>query len=128
MSDGEWKSVEPIMLDELIGHLNEKKKWLEGSVALMPEDTSSSLLSLPEDIPKPPARGFRKVIPSVKHVSADLQANQEVMLINETAKRNASPSPTRLLRHSLRLRQKDPVSSALGGDSPFIPIRGSPIH
>ncbi|PIO55668.1 hypothetical protein TELCIR_22944 [Teladorsagia circumcincta] len=100
---------------------------LDAQAALMPEDTSSSLLSLPEDIPKPPARGFRKVIPS-SHVSTDLQANQEVMLINETAKHNASPSPTRLLRHSLRLRQKDPVSIALGGDSPFVPIRGSPIR
>ncbi|VDL77120.1 unnamed protein product [Nippostrongylus brasiliensis] len=97
--------------------------------ALLPDDdTSSSLLSLPEDlsnVPKPNRRGFRKITP--RNSSSDLQANQEVMLINEAAKTQVTPSPSRVSRLATRLRLKDPVSSTLGGDSPFMSINASPF-
>ncbi|KAK5979581.1 hypothetical protein GCK32_010517 [Trichostrongylus colubriformis] len=120
MTDEGWHSIEPIMLDELIGLLKDKKKWLDEQAALMPVDTSSSLLSLPEGIHKPCSRGFCKVVHNPRrNGNTDLHidhAYQEVMLINET-KKHGHTSPVTLMHYSLRSRQKDSVSFAMGEDS-----------
>ncbi|KJH53703.1 hypothetical protein DICVIV_00132 [Dictyocaulus viviparus] len=117
MTEEEWESVDPIMIDDLIDCLKERKERIRGKVCLMPADSMESLRSLPGNEPYHRKEiGFRRV--SRKRLSnTDLQANQEVMLINQYAKGN------RACRRSLRLRQKDPVSSTLGGDSPFAPIQ-----
>ncbi|KAK6753057.1 hypothetical protein RB195_012579 [Necator americanus] len=120
----QWKEVEPIMLDELIEMLEDTRQRIQNDAALMPCDSSLSLISLPDEVVphKTQKKGFRRVTPRGNPPSTDLQANQEVMLINESAQRLGIASPARSVRSSQRLRLKDPVSSALGGDSPFYPI------
>nr|CDJ81812.1 unnamed protein product [Haemonchus contortus] len=83
MTDKDWKDVERIMLNELIELLKEKKKWLDEQTALQPEDSSCSLISLPEDCFKAPepkkAGGFRRVLSN--RSNADLQANQVLIQV-----------------------------------------------
>ncbi|WKY02056.1 hypothetical protein Q1695_015796 [Nippostrongylus brasiliensis] len=133
-TDADLKKTEPIMIDQMIELLNDMKSRrvcsLSSSILFLNAyiNTSFSLLSLPEDlsnVPKPNRRGFRKITP--RNSSSDLQANQEVMLINEAAKTQVTPSPSRVSRLATRLRLKDPVSSTLGGDSPFMSINASPF-
>ncbi|RCN35436.1 hypothetical protein ANCCAN_18708 [Ancylostoma caninum] len=115
----QWKKVEPIMLDELIEMLKDTRETIRNDSALMPADTSLSLISIPDDLPqlRRPKTGFRRVVSRAEASSNDLKANQEVMLINEYGKRQAVASPSRIRRSSQRLRLKDPVSRALSGDS-----------
>ncbi|VDM72726.1 unnamed protein product [Strongylus vulgaris] len=114
----EWKVVEPIMLNELIEHLQNMREKLLNDAALMPTDSSYSLISLPDDIPpsKPKKTGFRRFSSKARPSNGDLQANQEVMLINESGQQLAALAPSKSA--SLRqLRQRNPVSKTLGGDS-----------
>lgn len=131
LKEDEWRTAEPVMFDELFELMQNWKKRRAAEAALLPADSSCSLISLPDDLPKPAVRrklGFRKVNPgSNQSSSSDLQANQEVMLINEAAKGEPSPSPIESRRTCSRLRLRDPVSKTLGGDSPFYPIRRSPF-
>lgn len=125
MSDEEWNEVEPIMVNELADLLEERRKRINDQVSVMNSDISESLPSLSHDILpcEPKKTGFRKIHTRQKQSSStDLQANQEIVLINEAA-RNSGGSSSR----SLRSRLKDPVSRILGGDSPFAPIRDSPL-
>ncbi|KHJ84158.1 hypothetical protein OESDEN_16132 [Oesophagostomum dentatum] len=128
MTEEEQQNVDPIILDELIELLQSIKQRKQTDAALMPSDSSLSLITLPDDIPpvKTQRAGFRRVSARTSS-SADLQANQEVMLINETVQRHEVASPYQRPSSSRVLRQRNPVSKTLGGDSPFFPIRGSPF-
>ncbi|CAJ0590226.1 unnamed protein product [Cylicocyclus nassatus] len=126
MKDEEWRNVEPIMLTELIEHLQNKKEMVDKNAFLQPDDSSCSLLSLPEGPTpcKPRKVGFRRVS-SKTSSNTELQANQEVMLINESGQQRVSYEEE-IIALPRQLRQRNPVSKTLGGDSPFYPIRGSP--
>lgn len=126
MNDEEWKEVEPIMIDQLSDLLQETRQRIRKQVTTMSTmnaDSSELLPPLPDRVQssEPRKAGFCKINRRrLRNSNTELQANQEVMLINETANRTS--------RRSSRLRQKDPVSRMLGGDSPFVPIQGSPLY
>uniref|UniRef100_A0A1I7XMG5 FH2 domain-containing protein n=1 Tax=Heterorhabditis bacteriophora TaxID=37862 RepID=A0A1I7XMG5_HETBA len=127
----EWRMVEPIMVDEVIELLKEVKENILKDAALQ-DDESATKLASPMPIMKQDKAdegkhfGFRQFIKKSR-LGDDLMANQEVMLINQRATINANTSGDGK-RRSLRLRQKNPVATTLGGDSvcPFVPIVSVP--
>ncbi|KAJ1348744.1 hypothetical protein KIN20_004117 [Parelaphostrongylus tenuis] len=124
MSEEDWSKVEPIMVNQLADLLQERRERINEQANIRDTDMSESLASLPDDILpcEPKKTGFRRIDRRQKqNSSVDLQANQEIVLINESARNGGSA------RRLSRLRLKDPVSRIIGGDSPFAPIRDSPL-